>query len=223
MKLVDEIRAFCDMVSEGLGRLEDDDAKIGYTMSALPRLLTNRDLMVRLMESVVHGEAYPDVRKATLFDNEIILHVDPQRRFSLRLYLWGPGEYSVPHDHNSWGVIGAVSDGYEVINYRRVDDGSREGFAQLVEVDRMVLDAGVTASTLPLDQGIHTTGNSTREVLITLNLYGPALPRGYIQYYDIKNCRVRKLISPRSRKVLLATQALQHLQNFKARRKAIRT
>ena len=74
-----------------------------------------------------------------------------------------------------------------------------------------LLQTGQVVSTLPLNDGIHETGNPTDETLITLSIYGPAVRRGYIQGFDIKNRRVYKMVPPRQKKILLATQALRTL------------
>jgi len=207
-----EIRSFCEQRFPGLDGLTSHKARIELVNAELPRLLLNKELCVALLTNLIQGDGYPDVRRPTMFDNEVPLYLDPQGLFSLRLYLWGPGEYTSPHDHNSWGVIGTVSEGYEVINYRRVDDESHEGYARLVEVERLRLRPGETAHTLPFSKGIHKTGNATRGSIATLHLYGKPLPRGYLNGFDIGNNRVYRWYPPRQKKQLLATQALQSLE-----------
>jgi predicted metal-dependent enzyme (double-stranded beta helix superfamily) len=207
-----EILKFCDLCSKGLADLHDDRARVDFAREKLPELLLARDLFTELLRQVVDGSGYPDIRRPTLFDNELLLHVDSERRFSLRMYLWDPGEHTHPHDHNSWGVIGPVTAGYEVTNFRRMDDGSREGYAQLEPVETLLLDAGKTAFTLPFDEGIHRTGNPTGTGMVTLHLYGKSLPRGYLNRFDLNSNRVYRILPPRTRKRLLAEQALKGLQ-----------
>jgi predicted metal-dependent enzyme (double-stranded beta helix superfamily) len=207
-----EILSFCEQCASRLDRLTEHEACIGYVQGELPKLLLNRELWLGLLTNLARGDTYPDLRRPTMFDNEIPLHLDGNGLFSLRLYLWGPGEYTQPHDHNAWGVIGTVSEGYEVINYRRVDDESHEGYARLVEVERLRLQPGETASTLPFSRGIHKTGNATRESIITLHLYGKPQPRGYLNGFDIANNRVYRIYPPRQKKELLARQVLSSLE-----------
>jgi predicted metal-dependent enzyme (double-stranded beta helix superfamily) len=207
-----EIRSFCEQCFGGLDELTSHKARIELVSEKLPGLLLNKELCAALLTSLIQDEGYPDVRRPTMFDNEVPLYLHPQGLFSLRLYLWGPGEYTFPHDHNSWGVIGTVSEGYEVVNYRRVDDESHEGYARLVEVERLRLQPGETASTLPFSKGIHKTGNATRGSIVTLHLYGKSLPRGYLNGFDIASNRVYRLYPPRQKKKVLAQQALQSLE-----------
>jgi predicted metal-dependent enzyme (double-stranded beta helix superfamily) len=207
------IVSFCERCACGLEGMPSHKSRIELISEELPQLLLNKGLIAGLLNNIISGEAYPDVRRPTMFDNEVLLYLDPQGLLSLRMYLWGPMEYTYPHDHNSWGVIGTASEGYEVINYRRVDDESHEGYARLVEVERLRLQPGETASTLPFNQGIHKTGNATRAGIATLHLYGKTLPRGYLNGFDIANNRVYRVFPPRQKKQLLAQQALDCLEN----------
>lgn len=207
-----EIRFFCERCANSLQGLTDPHAAIDAVRRELPGLLLRRDLLADLLHHVVQGSGYPDLKRPTLFENEILLYVDPRLMFSLRLYLWSPGEHTFPHDHNSWGVIGSASDGYQVINYRRVDDGEREGYARLAESETLMLKPGETAFTLPFDEGIHRTGNASGESLVTLHLYGKSLPRGYLNGYDPAANRVFRVYPPYTRKRQLAERALESLQ-----------
>jgi predicted metal-dependent enzyme (double-stranded beta helix superfamily) len=207
-----EILTFCERCSEDLVRMSDHAACISYVRSNMPQLLAEKGLFADLMRNVAKGAEYPDMRRPTVFDNEVVLYVDDRRIFSLRMYLWGPGETTYPHDHNSWGVIGTVSDGFEAVNYRRDDDGTREGYARLSEVERIELPKGETVFTLPFNEGIHKTGNPTSETIITLHLYGRSQSRGYLQGFDIAGNRVFKVFPQRLKKAMLAAGALESLQ-----------
>jgi hypothetical protein len=99
-----------------------------------------------------------------------------------------------------------------VTNYRREDDESREGYARLREVEHFTLNQGETTFTLPLKAGIHKTGNPTDETLITLNLYGKSLPRGYINGFDLETNRVFPILPPRRKKEYLLSRALETLK-----------
>lgn len=207
-----EIQDFYDRCTTALANQDDTQACISFVKAELPRLLLNKALFVGLMENIVNRQGYPDAMRPTVFDNEIPLFVHPDGLFSLRLYLWGPEEFTYPHDHNSWGVLGAVSPGFEVINYRREDDGSREGFAQLSESERFLLGAGETCHTLPFNDGIHITGNPDDSAVLSLNFYGRVLPRGYLYRFNIHKQRAYRVYPPRRKKEILAGQALEFLR-----------
>ncbi len=206
------IVSFCEECSRGLEPLTSHRAKIDLVRARLPRLLLDRGLCAALLSGMLNGSGYPDSRRPTMFDNEVPLYLHPEGLFSLRMYLWGPGEYTYPHDHNAWGVIGTALPGYEVINFRRLDDESREGFAQLEEIERLHLGPGETAYTLPFSNGIHQTGNAGEECLLTLHLYGKSLPRGYLNGYEPSRNRVYRMYPPRQKKELLGRQVLECLR-----------
>lgn len=206
-----EVVAFCEKCSRALRDLTTYNDCIDLVRKNLPGLLLNGSLMARLLTNIAEGSGYPDVRAPTMFDNELILFLEERRLYSLRMYLWGPGEFTEPHDHNSWGVIGTAAAGFEVVNYRREDDGSRKGFARLVESEKMELQPGETAFTLPLNDGIHKTGNPTRNTIVTLSVYGSSIGRGYLQGFDIAGNRVYRILPPKRKKMFLATEALKSL------------
>ncbi len=207
-----EIASICKEWSKGLSRFSEDNDCIEYVRMELPNLLLNKRLFAEVLNDIVEGEKYPDPGLSTMFDNELLLHADPSWRFSLRLFLWGPGEYTIVHDHNSWGVIGPVSGVLEVFNYRREDDESQEGYAHMVKTKTTRCIPGETAFTLRLNKGIHNMGNPTKEAMISLAVYGKPLARGYINGFDVERNRVYKIFPPKAKKRTLAKQALPGLK-----------
>ena len=206
------VASFCNDCARQIEPIAADHAAcIAVVRRELPRLLLDHRLIGELLDGVMTGD-YPDSTRSTLFDNEVFLYADPQRTLSLRLYLWGPGEYCTTHDHNSWGVLGSVLDGYEVVNYRREDDHTIEGYAKLAETERIILDRGETASTLPFDAGIHSTGNPTRVTGATLNLYGrPVAGRNYLNAFDPVHHCVHRILPPKAKKRYLASLLMTSL------------
>lgn len=207
-----EISSFVQRCSDLLSGIAEDEARIERVRGELSHLLLNKSLFTKILRDLVEEGSYPDLRHATMFDNELLLYADGARLFSLRLFLWDPGEYTPVHDHSSWGVIGPVSGELEAINYRREDDGSREGYARLVEVERVRLRPGETGYTLPLNEGIHATGNPTQESMLSLSLYGNPLPRKYIHGFDVDCHGVYRILAPKTKKKQRAIRALLNLE-----------
>jgi predicted metal-dependent enzyme (double-stranded beta helix superfamily) len=42
------------------------------------------------------------------FYRQYLLHADPQERFSVVSFVWGPGQRTPVHDHTVWGLIGML-------------------------------------------------------------------------------------------------------------------
>jgi predicted metal-dependent enzyme (double-stranded beta helix superfamily) len=210
-----ELKTIFDRWSESMQNYKDMEKRIFYIGREMPALLLNQRLFKKILTHIVKGQKYPDARQATMFSNEFILFINTKRLFSVRLYIYEPGQYTPIHDHNSWGVYGCVHNKIEVIRYRREDDEAKPGYARLREIERPVLNPGQTASVLPLNDGIHKAGNPAGNTSVMLSVYGTPIRRLYVNQYDHRQNRVSKLYPPRLRKKMLATQALDSMGNIK--------
>jgi predicted metal-dependent enzyme (double-stranded beta helix superfamily) len=178
---------------------------------AVPELLIDKQIFAKILTGVLNGTGYPDLGQATMFDNELFLYAAKNRMFTIRLYLWAPGEYTPVHDHNAWGIIGPVSGDFEVIRYTRQDNGEDETHARLVENRRLLLLPGQVEVTMPLNRGLHRTGNPTDITSATIHLYGNPVRRTYINTFDLESGTVSRLYSPKAKKRKLAQDALRGL------------
>jgi hypothetical protein len=97
-----------------------------------------------------------------------------------------------------------------VIRYVREDDGSVDGYAQLLQAVPLYLMPGEIELTRPLNEGIHQTGNPVDGVTIMVSIYGSPIRRPYINCFDYKANKVERLYPPRIKKKMLAAQALKN-------------
>ena len=80
---------------------------------------------------------------------------------SVTAVVWGPGEHLGPHDHRTWGMIGILDNTVTETRYRRVDDRTRDGYAQL-ERDRAAnFKPGEITLLVPEVDEIHQMDNQT--------------------------------------------------------------
>ncbi len=104
---------------------------------------------------------------------------------------WRQGPEGCVHDHNTWAVIG-VAQGQENHHiWQRSDDRSREGYAVVKPLKRLIAKQGSIIS-LPRD-GIHSVMNdSDLPTTIALHVYGGDLSKlGRHQYFPDENrCQV---------------------------------
>jgi predicted metal-dependent enzyme (double-stranded beta helix superfamily) len=206
-KLID----FCESLAGGLSERTEPEACIGFVSRLLPGIVSDKPLFREILEGMARGDAYLDLRYATMFDSEVILYRDPTGLFSVRMFLWGPGEYDPIHDHNSWGVLSSVQGELEVVNYLREDDGSKENCAQLVETGRRIIKPCETTFVCG-PESIHKTGNPTQHTNIQISLYGRSQTRrDYINGFDEVTGLVYPIYAPKIRKQRLALQALATL------------
>lgn len=209
----EELLKICNRWSQSIENISGDAARMEFFRNELPGFLRKQTVFTKLLKNIKAGSPYPDLRQAQMIDDEILLYLNPKRLFSLRMFLYGPGEYTPIHDHSSWGVSGAAAGELAIIRYSREDDGSVEGFAQLLQAAPVYLQPGEIELTRPLNEGIHQTGNPVDGTTIMVSIYGSPIRRLYINCFDDKSGKVEKLYPPRIKKKMLAIEALKQLND----------
>lgn len=96
------------------------------------------------------------------------LYADPDDRFSVVSFVWGPGQATPIHDHTVWGVIGMLR-GAEVCQaYTVGDDAAPEA---LGEPER--LEPGQIGFVAPSIGDVHRVSNAFNDqVSISIHAYG---------------------------------------------------
>jgi predicted metal-dependent enzyme (double-stranded beta helix superfamily) len=204
-----ELLDICNQWSESIEKISDEAARIEFFQRELTGFLLNQPIFVKILGNIEKGSPYPDLRQAQMIEDEILLYLNRKRLFSLRMFLYGPGDYTPIHDHNSWGVSGSALGDLGVIRYAREDEGSVEGYAHLRQTAKFNLQPGKTEITQPLDKGIHQTGNPNGDMVIMISIYGSPIRRLYINRFDREHNKVDRLYPPRIKKKMLAAQALK--------------
>jgi predicted metal-dependent enzyme (double-stranded beta helix superfamily) len=99
-----------------------------------------------------------------------LLHEEPDHDLAVALLSWLPGRGTPPHDHGTWGVVVGV-EGDEVNTfYKRVDDGTRPGYAELKKLSEKTFAPGEVIGITP--DIIHSVHNATDKVSVSLHIYG---------------------------------------------------
>lgn len=140
---------------------KDDRAKIDKIARKM-RLLLNGDLVLTKEELQPRNDHYA----------RHLVHVDRHRRFIVVSLVWGPGQGTPIHDHQTWGVSGVVEGELRVTNYYRLDDRKKPGYAELREATTLVAPPGFVSYVLPPNEEIHRMENLTDRPTISLHVYG---------------------------------------------------
>lgn len=99
-----------------------------------------------------------------------VLHEEADHSLAVFAVAWLPGRGVPPHDHGTWAVVAGV-DGLETNAFwKRVDDGAREGYAEIVKSGEKVFADGEVLSMLP--GAIHSVRNETAQTTVSLHTYG---------------------------------------------------
>ncbi|AEC20949.1 hypothetical protein PT7_2409 [Pusillimonas sp. T7-7] len=121
---------------------------------------------------------------------QYLLYGDPQDRFSLVSFVWGPGQKTPVHDHTVWGVIGMLR-GAEVDEPYHFVDGKLERAG-----DSSVLQPGQVACVSPRIGDIHRVSNAyDDQVSISIHLYGGNIGRITRSVYEPKTATRKEFVS----------------------------
>ena len=100
-----------------------------------------------------------------------LLHQAPSG-LSVTAVVWGPGDFTLPHDHGTWGMIGVMANTITETRYRRLDDRSRDDYA-LLEEDRInQVKPGEISLLVPDEYEIHQMNNLTDKATMEIHVYG---------------------------------------------------
>ena len=99
-----------------------------------------------------------------------VLHEEPDHTLAVFAVAWLPGRGVPPHDHGTWAVVAGVDGDETNAFWKRVDDGSKPGFAQIVKASEKVFRNGEVLSMLP--GAIHSVTNGTAQTTVSLHTYG---------------------------------------------------
>lgn len=100
------------------------------------------------------------------------LHEEPDHSLLLCVASLLPGRGLDAHDHGTWAIAIGLAGTETNVFWRRSDDGSRPGYAELAEIERGAYGPSSFIGFKPAD--IHSVVNETAETTLTLNLYGMA-------------------------------------------------
>jgi predicted metal-dependent enzyme (double-stranded beta helix superfamily) len=99
-----------------------------------------------------------------------LLHEEPDHTLAVLAASWLPGRGAPPHNHGTWAVVAGVDGPERNVFWKRVDDGSRPGYAEIVEQGAKVFGPGDVVTFMP--DSIHSVVNETDAVTVSLHVYG---------------------------------------------------
>jgi predicted metal-dependent enzyme (double-stranded beta helix superfamily)/predicted enzyme related to lactoylglutathione lyase len=114
---------------------------------------------------------------------------------SLMAMVVPPGVATPVHDHRAWGLVGVYQGRQREKVYRRVDDGSRPDFAELVQVAENLLSPGDITTLLPPDGDIHMIETISPEPSISIHVLGNDIGCAHRHRYDVERKAVYRFKS----------------------------
>ena len=202
-----EIASYCHKWSEAMGTITADQDRMAYFQEQLPALLLDRPAVEPVLQNMAKGRPWPDLRDPGLFVHEILLYLDPGRRFSLRLYLHPANDHTAIHDHTSWGISGCPAGRLSVIPYR-MNGEIEEDHASLTRLEPIILAPGQVTVTRPWNHGIHQTGSPDDDPSVMISVYGRPGRRLYVNTFDAAG-RATRRYPPKMLRRMLAKESLR--------------
>jgi predicted metal-dependent enzyme (double-stranded beta helix superfamily) len=99
-----------------------------------------------------------------------VLHEEPDHTLFVIAAAWLPGRGVAPHNHGTWAVVAGVDGPERNAFWKRLDDGSRPGYAKITKVAEKDFGPGDVLTLLP--DAIHSVRNDTAAVTVSLHVYG---------------------------------------------------
>jgi predicted metal-dependent enzyme (double-stranded beta helix superfamily) len=147
----------------------------------------------RLLGDLIrHDDWLPEAYAAPGSDRyqQYLLHRDPEERFSVVSFVWGPGQATPVHDHRVWGLVGVLR-GTELAERLAFDEEGAlrsQGPAQRLEV-------GAIDAVSPRIGDIHRVANAHDDrVSISIHVYGADIGAVQRATYD-RHGRAKAFVS----------------------------
>jgi predicted metal-dependent enzyme (double-stranded beta helix superfamily) len=118
-----------------------------------------------------------------------MLHRAP--RFNVTSVVWGPGDGAKAHNHDTWGLVGVVENELQETRFRRRDDGSKEGYAELEATGVNHNKAGMVSTLVAPADDIHEMLNITQKNTVEVHVYGIDLANYQRLQFDVANKSVK--------------------------------
>ena len=109
--------------------------------------------------------------------------------------VWGPGDHAAPHDHRTWGMIGVMDNALTETRFRRVDDRSKEGYAQLEKDRGALVKPGEVTLLIPEVDEIHQMDNFADRPTVEIHCYGHDLRGLDRARYNLETNQVQPFVT----------------------------
>lgn len=159
----------------------------------VPRYSNQQDLVNAIVHSMQKLLSNPQVLEkdfvaaltAGLIDGRV--YTSPEHGFFVQIFAWPPKCETPVHDHNTWGVMGVLSNRLQVTEYQLYP--KPDGSQHLEQKDRFLAEQGsIVCLTFPDDE-IHHIMNPSDHLSLSVHVYGAELENTHV--FDLENGQIR--------------------------------
>jgi len=117
--------------------------------------------------------------------------------FNVTSVVWGPGDGARAHNHDTWGLVGVLENELQETRFKRRDDGTKEGFADLEVTEINHNKAGMVSTLIAPEEDIHEMLNVTKKNTVEVHVYGKDLANMPRLQFDVGKNSVKIFASPK--------------------------
>jgi predicted metal-dependent enzyme (double-stranded beta helix superfamily) len=133
-------------------------------------------------------------RGATAY-GRYMLHRAPL--FNISSVVWGPGDNAKAHNHDTWGLVGVIENEIQETRFRRKDDRSQTGSADLEVTAVLKNKAGMVSCLISPKDDIHEMNNVTDRDTVEIHVYGKDLTDMPRLRFDVATKTAKTFASPK--------------------------
>ena len=150
-------QAFASSLTSLINR-KPDEATILQEGRALLQALVAQDDWLAPEHAIPNTERY----------QQFLLYADPQDRFSVVSFVWGPGQATPIHDHTVWGLIGMLRGAEQCRAYGKTAQGQ-----WMPTSEPLTLQPGHVEAVSPTIGDVHKVWNAlSDQASISIHVYG---------------------------------------------------
>lgn len=174
-RLDDFVAAMTKVVEE-----EREEAKVLARATPLLKDLITHDDWIEAKYTVPGPNTY----------RQYLLYRDPESRFSVISFVWGPGQKTPVHDHTVWGLVGVMRGAERCEEFELAG-----GKAKALNHDHL-LKAGQIEAVSPTVGDVHVVSNAlSDQPSISIHVYGADIGKVKRHWYDAKTGEPREFVS----------------------------
>jgi predicted metal-dependent enzyme (double-stranded beta helix superfamily) len=132
---------------------------------------------------------------------QYLLYKHPADKFSITATVFDVGYHTTVHNHGTWGLIGVYHGTEREERYKRIDDGSRPGYARLRPAGEALNTPGAVTHLIAPEEDIHRIFNLSPHPSLSIHVYGADLDGRPRQQFDLDTGEIREF---QTRNVLLS-------------------
>jgi predicted metal-dependent enzyme (double-stranded beta helix superfamily) len=166
----ERLAAFIDALAELIGSQPHESDLLHRGGRLLAQLVSHDDWLPDEF-------AIPDPARYQQF----LLYADPQQRFSIVSFVWGPGQCTPIHDHRVWGLIGMLRGAEYSQGYARSAQGGLEQQGPAIR-----LEPGHVEALSPRSNDVHQVSNAfSDQASVSIHVYGADIGNVKRAVYDL--------------------------------------